>query len=420
MQLYNRNDLRDARIFFDKKPPAFLTVFICFVAVILILTVVIARYVDKPYIVKAEGTVTTTDNQYLSSYFNGEVKSIVSPEGTKVKAGDTLLVISNGQQGLQGPALQKQIEHDNNKLAIMDHYKQSLDQKTNYMKNTGEEQEYYGKVNYYLLQVKSDAYNTSNTTAQLNQKQQEKSQLQADITQQQSILNKPDATDQDKQTAQGKIDSDNSTITNLNSDITQLQQQLNQPTSQSKQMYAQLIGDLGTERTQVQSNLVQLEGQFNVQTGQEAPLVVKANNDGFVHYLVPLKEGMAVQQNQVLGEISKNTSKSLEVEAYIPATDISKIQKGDKVNVALSGVDNQKYGTLNGILKSIDAGTITQQTDKGNTVYYRCIVKLENLKLKSSDGSTVKAIKSMPVEARVVYQKETYYDWVLKMLDFKK
>lgn len=419
MQLYKRNDLRDARIFFDTKPPAFLTVFICFVAVILVLSVVIARKVDKPYIVKAEGTVTTTDNHYLSSYFNGEVKSIVAPEGTKVKAGDKLLVLSNGQQGLQGSALRQQIDQDKNKLAVMNRYMQSLDQKANFMKNTGVEQEYYGKVNYYLLQVKSDDFNISNTTAQLNQKQKEKTQLQADITQQKIILNKQGVTDQDKQLAQGKNDSDNSTIKSLNSEITQLQQQLNQPTSQSKQLYAQLIGELGTERTQVQSNLVQLEGQLRVQTGQEAPLVVKADNDGFVHYLVPLKEGMPVQQNQVLAEVSKNSAKSLEVEAYILATDISKVQKGDKVNVALSGVDNQKYGTLKGILESIDAGTITQQTDKGNTVYYRCIVKLENLKLKASDGSTVKAIKSMPVEARVVYQKETYYDWVLKMLDIK-
>jgi multidrug resistance efflux pump len=420
MQLYSRGDLRVARIFFDTKPPAFLTAFICFIAVILILIIVISRNVDKPYIVKAEGTATTSDNQFLSSYFNGEVKSIASSEGTRVKAGDTLLILSNGQQGLQGSALQQQIDEGNNKLAIMDRYKQSLDKKINLMKNAGEEQEYYGKVENYLLQVKSDAYSASNTKNQLSQKQQQMSQLQADIKQQQSILNNQNAMDTDKQTVQSKIDSDNSTIDSLNQNITQLQQQLNQPTSQSQQMYAQLIGDLGTERSQLQSNLVQLQGQLKVQNGQEAPLTIKANNDGIVHYLVPLKEGMTVQQNQVFAEVSKDTEKSLEIEAYIPATDISKVQKGDEVKVALSGVNNEKYGTLNGMLKAIDSGTITQQSGTNSKVYYRCIVALKNLTLKASDGTTVKLIKSMPVEVRIVYQKETYYDWVLKLLGFNE
>jgi len=44
---------------------------------------------------------------------------------------------------------------------------------------------------------------------------------------------------------------------------------------------------------------------------------------------------------------------------------------------------------------------------------------MEESELKSSDGEVIKAIKSMPVEARIVYDKETYLDWVLEMLNFK-
>ena len=100
------------------------------------------------------------------------------------------------------------------------------------------------------------------------------------------------------------------------------------------------------------------------------------------------------------------------VEAYMQASDISKVQLNNDVKVAINGVNIQKYGTLSGKLVFIDSGTLTQETEQGNLVLYKCHVSLDNKLLHSIDGTKVNAIKSMLVVTRIVYEKETYLDWL--------
>ncbi|MFR7590794.1 MAG: hypothetical protein ACLUVC_05065 [Longibaculum sp.] len=107
------------------------------------------------------------------------------------------------------------------------------------------------------------------------------------------------------------------------------------------------------------------------------------------------------------------------VEAYIQASDISKVQLNNDVKVAIDGVNIQKYGTLNGKLISIDSGTLTQETQQGNVVLYKCLISLDKKQLQATDGTKINAIKSMPVVARIVYEKETYLDWLLELLSFR-
>ncbi|MGC4431578.1 secretion protein HlyD, partial [Streptococcus suis] len=67
----------------------------------------------------------------------------------------------------------------------------------------------------------------------------------------------------------------------------------------------------------------------------------------------------------------------------------------------------------------IDSGTITQETQNGNVSLYKVVVALEELTLQK-DEEIVVLQKDMPVEARIVYDKETYLDWILELLSFKQ
>ena len=126
MKLYNKSELRYSRIFFDKKPPAFVFILIISTAIILIGALIGAAYTPKNYI---------------------------------VKAGDVIVSLSSGQEGLQASSLNKQLEKLRAKEAIFQKFEQSLNEKYNHMSNSGEEQEYYGKVEYYLSQLNSENYN---------------------------------------------------------------------------------------------------------------------------------------------------------------------------------------------------------------------------------------------------------------------
>ncbi|MFR7590801.1 MAG: hypothetical protein ACLUVC_05100 [Longibaculum sp.] len=50
------------------------------------------------------------------------------------------------------------------------------------------------------------------------------------------------------------------------------------------------------------------------------------------------------------------------------------------------------------------------QSQQGNVVLYKCLISLDKKQLQATDGTKINAIKSMPVVARIVYEKETYLD----------
>lgn len=421
MKLYNKEELKDSRIFFDKKPPKFLTIFIVFTLAVLLGSGFVANMLVKPYVVKAQGVITTTDNNYVGSLSDGVVMEVKKEEGSEVKKGDVLFTVSSGVEGVQYKAIAGQLEQSKEKIKAMDKFVKSLNENINHMKNAGIEQEYYGKAEYYLSLI-NDEYKAKQTAqANIKTKQEKRAAKQAELdsivqqiakltTSEEDIIKKEEL-ESSKQTKVTELET-------LDTELTDLQQQ-GGASSQAFQTKLQLISELGASRSSIETSIVDLEGQMASYKTQDALYSVKASNDGYIHYLNPIKNGVTVQKTQTLAEISKNANADMIVEAYINAADISKVKVGNDIKVALNGVNSSKYGTLKGKLKSIDTGTITQETNNGNAVYYRCIIHVNDSDLKASDGEVVKAIKSMPVEAQIVYEKETYMDWILNMLSFK-
>ena len=164
---------------------------------------------------------------------------------------------------------------------------------------------------------------------------------------------------------------------------------------------------------------MEVEGQINTYKKQDSLYDVKATQNGYVHILTTMKNGMTIQKAQTVAEISENKENNMIVEAYIQATDRSKVNVGNEVKVEIQGVNSQKYGTLKGKLIQINQGTLTQESNNGNIVLYKCEVSIKQKELSSSDGEVIRAIKSMPVIDRIVYEKETYMDWLLGMLNFR-
>lgn len=200
--------------------------------------------------------------------------------------------------------------------------------------------------------------------------------------------------------------------------IKDMERSYNDPTSASYNTYVQLISELGTARSNNGKSITELEANLGVAAGQDKAHSILATSDDILHYIVPLKQGMAIQQDQTVAEISEK-EKGYYVEAFVGSSDISRVSKGAKVDVAIAGVNIQKYGTLQGKVMQIDFGTISQETKEGHISLYKVIVQLESLTLKHKSKS-IFLQKDMPVEVRIVYDNETYFDWILEMLRFKQ
>ena len=450
MKLYNKSELRYSRIFFDKKPPAFVFILIISTAIILSGALIGAAYIPKNYIVKANGNSLITGTEFLSAISSGKVVTLHKSEGDIVKAGDVIVSLSSGQEGLQASSLNKQLEKLRAKEAVFQKFEQSLNEKYNHMSNSGEEQEYYGKVEYYLSQLNSENYNNGTQYSKiqdeytkLNKMTTERNQLNTDLQalqnellqlQQQSdsspLSDTTSADDKAKLEAKiseitTKIEALKTSITSKNSEIDSQQSNIkdmnrtyNDPTSQAYNIYAQLISELGTARSNNNKSITELEANLGVATGQDKAHSILAPSDGTLHYMIPLKQGMSIQQNQTVAEVS-GKEKGYYVEAFVLASDISRVSEGAKAEVAITGVNSQKYGTLKGQVRQIDSGTISQETKEGNISLYKVMIELETLTLKHG-SETVVLQKDMPVEVRIVYDKETYLDWILELLSFKQ
>ncbi|CYV07203.1 secretion protein HlyD family protein [Streptococcus suis] len=467
MKLYNKSELRYSRIFFDKRPPAYAFILIFSTLATLIIAFAVSAYLPKNYIVKARGTSVITGTEYVSALSNGKIVTLHKKEGDSVKAGEVILSLSSGQEGLQTESLTKQLDKLKAKESLFQKYEQSLNEKVNYMANSGEEQEYYGKVEYYLSQLSSENYNDGSQYAKLqeeytklNKLVAEKSQLETDLSSYQSQLANLEAelatlsvqetaeTNSDSETNSSSTDSSPNSIQleqlntkisevktkietttssiqgkgteieSLQSSIREMERSYNDPTSQAYNTYAQLISELGTARAANNKSITELEANLGISTGQDRGLTVSASSDGTLHYVTPLKQGMSVQQNQTVAEIA-GSDREAYVEAFVLATDISRVTVGAEVDIAITGVNSQKFGTLKGAVTQIDSGTITQETQNGNVSLYKVVVALEELTLKK-DEEIVVLQKDMPVEARIVYDNETYLDWILELLSFKQ
>ena len=421
MKLYHKDELKNSRLFFDKKPPAFLTVFIIFVTLILISTLITSAYVPKNYIIEAQGTITSKDNTYVGALSDGVIISLEKKEGEYVKTGEVLFSVSDGNQGIQLQALNDQLNQAKQKIEVINLFNHSLDTNTNKLSKTGLQQEYYSKMEYYLSVLNDENTSNQNNQNDLEKKKLKKQEIEKEIL---DLKTKILSLEQNEENEENQIQIDELKIDleTKESELETITSEIDQgglmTSNQSSQTKLQLAWEASAAKTTLETNVVELQGQINAYQNQDSLYQVKANQDGYIHYLSPLKEGMTIQKTQTIAKISENKNQELYIEAYIPAKDISKVKINDPVKVALDGENKQQYGTIQGKLEKIDIGTITKDSNQGNVILYRCTVSIDQTKLTDSKNNQIDAIKSMPVVARIVYDKETYLNWILDMLNF--
>ena len=485
MKLYNKENLKNSRIFFDKRPPKFMIFLVYFTLIILILLLFAASRINKNYIVKANGQISDKNIKYVSSNINGTIKEVKAKEGTFVKRRDIILVVSNGEENIQRKEYEKILENNRLKKELLVKYRKSLDEKTNYLSDFGVEQEYYGKVEYYLGAIKSENQSEKFTSEDINKKQKKLNEkinekdtlnsslnkleknknyykdlvkyyeklnftildLQEEITKlkdseqpDQELINKKETelknlqveyremsnaqegssiAESEYETAKSKIETLEGEIEGIKEELTQLDRQVNNPSSQSNQIYFQFINEIGLQMKDIEKSDAEINMNISMLSKRDQNYEIIAPSKGYIHYINSLKEGVNVQINQTLAEISELKEDNYFVDAYINVSDISKVKEMQEVDVALIGVNTYKYGTLKGKILSIENGLFTIQTEKGNNSFYKTKIEIEDKKL-IKDDEEIPVLLSMPVEARIIYDKETYLDYLLEKLSFKE
>lgn len=151
--------LRDSRLLFEKKLPAFGYMILLIVTFSLVGIVVWSMNAHKPYMIISQGTVTHTDSSYVMPAYTGEIEECFMEEGKLVQQGDILFTIKSTDFNLQEEQLiasrdtyEKQVEQS--ELLV-----ESIKDDTNYFDATNPEDElYYSTFEAYKSQVAQNTF----------------------------------------------------------------------------------------------------------------------------------------------------------------------------------------------------------------------------------------------------------------------
>lgn len=410
MKMYQLSEMKHSRIFFDKNPPRFIHAVGVIILCLCIVTIFGMYTVQKSYYVKGAGTFEYTDRTYISVKSAGVVSSILKHEGDEVEKGTLLFTLSSGVEGIQSIELQKQIQAIEEKDTIYALFEKSLNENKNYMQNSGLQQAYYGKVELYLSQYKTDEITKKSNQEKVETKKKEQKNLEEEVKKLKGNVEE-----------EANYESKNTTLQSLTEEIKSLEQGINDNNIQSKQYKNQFLSELGVERSTNETKRKELESQYNIQVRNDETLRVYSESSGKIHYSKDLELGMNIQLGEIVGQVSGGKSGHLQAEVYIAATDRTKVNINDVVKIAISGVNQSKYGTLNGYVQSISDGTYVQETTKGQVMLYKIIINTRETKLQDDKKhEKISVQSSLPIEGRIVYDKETYLEWLMGLLNFKE
>jgi multidrug resistance efflux pump len=362
------NEITDSRLLYDRNPPRFMTYIILVVLLLISGFLLWSTKSVKTFIVKGQGIVTTEKKSNIMAKVSGEVKEVYVEEGKEVKEGELLLVFNSPEPQYQLEQADGQIEVLNKRIELLKRAENEAAKGTNTFKKSDiDEVEFYNKLlNSY---AKMKEYNVD----------------------EESLKKQNYTDDQIKQyKEQGKVKKD--------------------------QIYYDTILSFTNERKQLEMEKSKLETQKEAVSKSTDEYKLYAQRSGIVHLNAPLKKGMVLQGGSLLGSIS-TTDEDIIVETLIPSSDRPRIHEKDEVSLAVGGLNQAEYGTLNGKVIAIDEDA-TIDNEKGN-ILFKVKIKPDKNYLEDKKGEKVNLTLGMVTEARVKYEKITYMKYFIEQIGIK-
>jgi multidrug efflux pump subunit AcrA (membrane-fusion protein) len=326
-------------------------------------------YIHKPYVIKAQGMVTSTDKATLTVNIAGTITAFNLKEGQTVKAGDTIMTFDDSQTRIQMQQYAAQVDYYNSQIALYNRCVNEINKGTDtFNKNDPSEAAFYYQIQ--LMQSKMVQYNISD----------------------------------DQYKSAGYTDE-------------QIKTQQAQNSSQRDSAKYQTISDLNTQRTSLDAQMQSAAAQRDTYNKLLEEYTVKATQSGVVHLSASITPGMILQAGTAIGTISTNAPSDMTIYAYISAQDRAKVSLNEEADIAISGVLQNDYGVLKGKVTAIDTDASVDQS-KG-TVYYKAEIKPDTTVLKNKSGQKINLESGMVTQSNIQYEDSTWFNWILEQMGLK-
>ena len=365
------DELKDSQIMFDKDLPPFGYMIMSIFAVLIVGVLIWSMYANKAYMIRAQGTVTSSESNYVMSSYTGEIKESYMEEGKLVSEGDVLFVVKSTDFDLQQEQLQSSKETYEKQKKQYDKLIQSIKDDQNYFDAGNPDDSLY--------------YNTYETY---------KSQV-------------------------AQSDMDTSMYKAYGYSEEQIQNELVKGQAKKSEQYHAAIQSAENAKKEIENQLANVNSQLSALGNGKTEYEIKATSTGVLHLLSDYKKGMVVQTAAPIATISPEQADTI-IEAYVSTADMARMHVEDPVQIEVNGLSQSIYGNIEGTVERIDSNVTTLEGGESGSSQVFKVRILPNMNyLISKDGDKVNLANGMTVEARIIYDKLTYFDYMLEKLGVK-
>lgn len=361
----NLEDVKDSRLFYEKDLPSFGYIMLAVITVFLIGLLIWSLNAHKAYLIKGSGTVVSDNKNYIMSDYTGKITQILIAEGDYVREGDTIFVIKSTDLELQKEQIEGKIKVYNKQIAQYEKLEKSIKDNTNYFSVTSSEDKMY--CNQYL--------------------------------------------EYESKVAQNRMDV--SQYKNYGYTDEQIADEIKKNEEKISEIYYNTLQTVSASVSQVNAQIEDLKVQMAAINNGKEDYIIKADTSGIVHMMADYKKGMVVQAAGTIGSIA-NENDLYYITSYIETSDMPLIRVGNDVEIAVSGLAENVYGTLPGKVVHIDSD-VTTDTEQGKS-YFKIKVEPAESYLISKSGNKVNISNGMSVETRVKYDEITYFQYAMEAL----
>lgn len=361
----NITELKDSRILYEKDLPPFGYMIVSITAILLIAVLIWSLKTPKTYVIKSQGTVESTNKNYIMSAYSGEISQMNISEGSFVEKGDLLFTVKSTELDLQEDQITGQIDLYTEKIGQLRKLERSVMDNKNYFDIADEnDRQYYNQYEAYMSQI-----------------------------------------------AQNDIDA--STYKSYGYTDAQIKVELERSNAKVSEIYYSTLKSINEAIAQTETEIQKLSIQKDSVENGQSEYKVLANASGIVHMINEYKEGMVIQAASAIGSIANENDQYI-VTAFLSVNDRPRVSLGDDVNIEVIGLAQNTYGNLKGRLISVDNDI--SSTPNGEQTFFKSKIAIDTPYLISSKGNKVNISNGMSVEARIIYDELTYFDYLLESL----
>lgn len=364
-------ELKDSQIMFDKDLPPFGYMLVSIVSVLLIGVLIWSLFAHKAYMIRADGVVTSSESNYVMSSYTGEIKESFMEEGKVVSEGAVLFTVKSTDFDLQEEQLVSNKENFEKQIAQYDKLIESIQDDENYFDAANSEDTlYYSSFENYKSQIAQNEVEAATYKAY------------------------------------GYTDE-------------QIEAELIKGNEKKLEIYYAALQSAENAKKEILNQLESVNAQLSAIGNGKNEYEVKATSTGILHLLSDYKKGMVVQTASPVATITPENADTI-VEAYVSTADMARMHVNDEVQIEVNGLSQTIYGNIEGTVKQIDSNLTTMDSGKeGSAQVFKIKILPETEYLVSKSGEKVNLVNGMTVESRVIYDKMTYFDYVLEKLGVK-